>query len=392
MIKRNQIFGQCRWTILCCLGLCWLYSCQPQKATRSDRVENAISPKTEIDHAIGFDLIYYQGWKELLLFRHYNDYVDTVRFALVNEQGQAPEEFQAPFVIDLPVESIGALSTTQLHMFELLDATGHLGAVETERYIYSDDIRELVDDGSVIELAPTGKLNLELVINAGIDVLMGVGYPNSQNDDYQTLQRAGVPVILNADWQEKTLLGRAEWIKLLGALIDQEDKANAVFEEIVTSFQETMQLVEEQVDQGPSVITGLAEGDSWYVAGGNSFANHILKVAKVNYPWNDTNATGSLRLDFETVYQEGLKADYWLVPSTAKTLDEIIQADARYEDFRSFQEKQIYNIYARYQPGGGNDYYESAVMAPHIILKDVVKIFHPQLMPEHELVYYNQLK
>ena len=393
MKELNPKFSQGRWIILCWLSVFWLLACQPQNKTDDTHQSNqSYSSKTIITHAIGFDIIDYQDWRELLLFRHYNDFVDTVRFALVTEKAQAPTTFQENQVIQLPVKRIGALSTTHLPMFNLLEATENLVAVETRRYIYNEEIRALVDNGSITELAPSGKLNLEMTLASDLDLLMGVGYPNSQNDDYQTLQRTGLSVVMNADWQEKTLLGRAEWIKLLGVLLGKEEQANVVFAEIEIAFNETLALVEEKVSSGPSVVTGLADGDSWYVAGGNSFANHILQVAKTSYPWAATESTGSVRLDFETVYQQGLTADYWLVPSTAKTMEEIIQADERYQDFCSFKTGQIYNIYGRYRPNGGNDYYESAVMAPHVVLKDVVKIFHPELLPDHELVYYNQLR
>lgn len=392
MTELKPIFGQGRWIILCWLLLLGLNACKPSNSTERSAQHAAVSPKTQINHAIGFDVNYFDGWKELMLFRHYNDHADTVRFALANEPEAVPQDFAEPFIIQTPVASIAALSTTQLTMFELLEATDHLGAVETSQYVYSETIRDLIKEDKVIALAPSGQLNIELTLNAGVDVIMGVGYPNSQNKDYQTLQRSGVPVILNADWQEKTLLGRAEWIKLLGVLLNKEEKANEVFGEVEAAFNETLRLLASEVQTSPSVITGLAQGDSWYVAGGNSFANHILSIAQVDYPWGNTQATGSVRLDFETVYQEGLDADFWLVPSTAKSLEEIQQADLRYRDFKSFQEGNIYNIYGRYYAEGGNDYYESAVMAPHIVLKDIVKIFHPALLPEHQLVYYNRLQ
>ena len=129
--------------------------------------------------------------------------------------GQLIEGFDQAHSITIPIKGIGALSTTQLGMFEILDALDHLKAIEVKRYVHSQEIIQRVEQGSIEELAVSGKLNLETTLASGIDLLMGVGYPNSQNDDFQTLQQAGLPVLLNADWQEKTLLGRAEWMKLL---------------------------------------------------------------------------------------------------------------------------------------------------------------------------------
>ena len=387
----RQVINAIAWPLIAAV---FLTGCQNSSSTKGgDQNAQSISfdHQVSIDHAIGFDVIYHNDWKELWLFRHYNDQADTVKYALVSGQNDI-DGFDESHTIQIPVKNVGALSTTQLGMFDLLNALDELKAIETKRYVHNQEIIRRTDSGQIQELAPAGKLNLETTIASGIEVLMGVGYPNSQNKDYQILLNTGMPVILNADWQETSLLGRAEWMKLLAVLLNKEKLVNTLFTAIEEDYNQTLKLIEDKVAQGPKTITGLANGDSWYVSGGNSFANNLLKVAKVDYPWAHTLETGSIRLDFETVYEQGLTADYWLVPSTAKTLEEIIQADERYADFKSYKDQHIYNIYGRYTPGGGNDYYESAIVAPHVVLKDMVKIFHPELLPDHELVYYNRLQ
>ena len=348
--------------------------------------------KVAIDYAIGFDVQYHGHWKELQLFRHYNDFVDTIVYALVQRGTPAPAGFAANRTLEVPVQQLGSLSTTHLAMFEVLDALDHLKGVETAQYVSSNTIQQLVSKGEAIELAPSGMLNTEIVLASGIQALLGVGYPNSQNDNYQVLESAGIPVLLNADWQEKDLLGRAEWLKLVAVLLNKEKEANAYFEEIVKEYQRVLNLVENEVEKSPLTITGIANGDAWYVAGGNSFTYRMLQTAKVAYPWSNNESTGSIKLDFETVYAYGLKADYWMVPSNAKTLGEVLQRDSRYADFKAFKTGKVYNVYGKYTEGGGNDYYESGIVQPHVILKDIVKIFHPQLLPNHELVYYAPLR
>lgn len=357
-----------------------------------DSSKDYFSIKTSIDHAIGFGLVYHNNWKEVQLFRHYNDFIDTVSFALVQRGTPAPDDFTADRIVEIPVKRLASMSTTHLGMFEKLDALDVLKGIERTEYVSSAKVKALVAEGAIAELEPSGTINTELAVNEGIELLLGVGFPNSQNDAYQELENAGIPVLLNADWQEKTLLGRAEWMKLLAALLNKEALVNERFGAMEKEFTEVLAMVEEKVIKGPSTITGMAQGDAWYVAGGKSFAYYLLDLAKVDYPWKGSENTGSLRLDFETVYEEGLKADFWMVPSTAKTLKEVLQADSRYADFKSFKNGNVYNIYGRYTEGGGNDYYESAVVNPHIVLKDNIKVFHPDLLPDHKLVYYNRLK
>lgn len=379
---------------LFCISLLCLVACNgPDSKKRANRNSQTdlFPQKVSIDHAIGFDVIYHNDWKELHLFRHYNDFIDTVKYALLTA-GMTVNGFDESHSIQIPVQAFGALSTTQLGMFDLLDALNELKAIEVKRYVHNQEIIDKVEKGDIIELAPAGKLNLETTIASNIELLMGVGYPNSQNDDFQTLQQMGMPVILNADWQEKTLLGRAEWMKILAILTNKEAEVKEVWSKIESDYQAVVDKIQIEIEEGPSTITGLISGDSWYVAGGDSFVNNLLKEIKVSYPWSDANETGSIRLDFETVYEKGLDADYWLAPGSAKTMDDLLQADGRFVDFKSFKEQKVFNIFGRYIPAGGNDYYESAIVAPHIVLKDMVKIFYPELFPDHELVYYNQLQ
>ncbi len=348
--------------------------------------------KTQVNHSIGFDIIYHDQWKEVLLFRHYNDLVDTVRYALLPSGLDSPEGFDSNHSIQIPVSRIASMSTTHLGMFEFINAQENLKAIENSKYVSSQEIKERVNLNEIVELSPAGEMNLEVAIAADLDVLLGVGYPNSPNEAYQNLENLGVPVLLNADWQEKTLLGRAEWVKLLAALLNKEAEVNPTFEALEERYTEISEILESAKDSSPTVITGLAQGDVWYVAGGRSFAYYLLELAGVNYPWAQDESTGSVRLSFESVYEQGLKADYWLVPSVAKTLQEITDADPRYQDFKSFKKGKIFNIYGRFTPNGGNDFYESAVMNPDVVLKDIGKIFHPELFSKHELVYYNRLQ
>ena len=364
-----------------------------QKQTQDSVSESAIPfVSTEIDHAIGFDIVYHDQWKEVLLFRHYNDFVDTIKYALYLNGAQVPKEFEPSNRIEIPVERVASMSTTHLSMFSFLDAQSSLKAIEGKKYVSAQEIKNGVDNGEIVELSPAGEMNLEVAVATNLDVVLGVGYPNLPNEAYQNLENLGIPVLLNADWQEKTLLGRAEWVKLLAALLNKEEVVNQAFAQLELRYEKVAKKLGQVESNAPNVITGLAQGGVWYVAGGRSFAYYLLELAGVTYPWARDESTGSVRLSIETVYEEGLKADFWLVPSVAKTLQELEDADSRYLDFKAVKNNKVFNIYGRFTEGGGNDFYESAVMNPDIVLKDIGKIFHPSHFPEHELYYYNQLK
>lgn len=346
--------------------------------------------KVAVKHSVGFGVEYESHYKTLHIFRHYNDLADTVSYVLLQRGTPAPET-ELP-IIEVPVQRVVSMSTTHLGMFEMLDGMEALKGIEIAQYVTSEKVKQEVTSGKILEVAPAGALNVESVVGLNTDVLLGVGYPNSQNEAYQQLERTGVPVLLNADWQETDLLGRAEWVKLLAVLLNKEAVVNEKFGAIEAEYKRVLNLVENKTTEAPLTITGIALGDAWHVAGGRSFAYKLLQIVKADYPWKNDQSTGSIKLDFETVYEFGLEADFWIAPGSAKSEQDILSRDTRYADFKAFKKQQIYNIFGRYTEGGGNDYYESGVVEPDVILKDIVKIFHPELLPDHELVYHARLK
>ena len=380
------------WAVL--LIFIMLAGCQSSGTERTAKdaagEKDHFPDKVEVRHSIGFDVSYHKHYKLLHIFRHYNDAVDTLTYTLLQKGTADPGLGHT--VISLPVENIVSLSTTHLGFFNLLDAFDQLKGIETVQYVSSLIVKDMVESAQVKEMSPAGALNVESVINEGTEVVMAVGYPNSQNESYQQLERVGIPVLLNADWQELDLLGRAEWVKLLAVLLNKEKLVNERFAAIEAEYESVMEKVASVPSADRSAFTGIAIGDAWHVSGGRSFAVNLLKLIKADYPWMSDNSTGGLKLDFETVYEHGLTADIWMAPGSAKSKAEVLQRDARYADFKAFKNDGIYNIFGRYTPGGGNDYYEQGVIEPQVILKDIVKIFHPSLLPDHELVYHAQLK
>jgi iron complex transport system substrate-binding protein len=141
----------------------------------------------------------------------------------------------------------------------------------------------------------------------------------------------------------------------------------------------------------PSVFTGVVYGDTWFMPGGNHYGARFFKDAGADYMWSNNKSNGILQLSFESVYDRARNADYWLGTATYDTFDDIINADARYAEFKAYSDRNIYNYTARVGPNGGNAYFESGYARPDIILKDLAKIFHPDQLGSHQFYYFKKL-
>ena len=146
------------------------------------------------------------------------------------------------------------------------------------------------------------------------------------------------------------------------------------------------------VQDKPSVLAGLPWKNTWWVPGGKSHAAILIRDAGGKYIWEDDTSKEALPLDIEAVYNEAGQADFWINSGSAATLADLVNTDSRLQLFKPFGDSSIYNNNARLNPSGGNDYWESGVIFPDVILKDLICIFHPEILPGHTLVYYQKLK
>jgi iron complex transport system substrate-binding protein len=139
-------------------------------------------------------------------------------------------------------------------------------------------------------------------------------------------------------------------------------------------------------------LLGLPFKDTWYVSPGNSYVSRLIEDAGGDYLWHGTESSVSMPIGLENVYIKALSANYWLNTGTADSKDEILSVDSRFAELPSFKNGNLYNNNNRININGGNDYWESGSLNPHVILKDIAYILHPQLFPERELYYYKKVK
>ncbi|MFW5886562.1 MAG: ABC transporter substrate-binding protein, partial [Bacteroidota bacterium] len=100
----------------------------------------------------------------------------------------------------------------------------------------------------------------------------------------------------------------------------------------------------------------------------------------------------SIPMDIEIIYKKASGADYWINTGTAKSREDLLAIDHRLALFNAYENLNIYNNNKRLNANGGNDFWESALLKPDFLLKDLISIFHPSLFPEHEFYYYKKIE
>jgi iron complex transport system substrate-binding protein len=117
----------------------------------------------------------------------------------------------------------------------------------------------------------------------------------------------------------------------------------------------------------------------------------MIEDAGGAYSWSDLNSSGSVELSLEAVMDRNAGTDFWIGPGDYTTKADLLQADPRYAHFQAFQMDQVYNSHGRIGSAGGFEYFELAGARPDLVLGDLISIFHPEYLPDHELYFYQKL-
>lgn len=352
--------------------------------------------KAEFSYADTVTVDYFNHYKVVEVSQPWVGAENGFTYVLVQCGTPAPEGFDNAQVINVPVESAITMSTTYLPHFARLDLLDHLIGIDNVAYASTEAVIERVESGDIIEVGGGSSVNVELVIDADPDVILTYGSGFPEYDAHPILLDAGLAVVLNADFVENAPLGRAEWLKFTAMFFNEEAAANTLFENIESEYKALLALTAD-VEERPTVLTNAIFGDAWTVSGAESYAGNFIYDAGGLVAFADredvATSRGTVMLDIEYIYNEGFDADFWL-PNlyNAFSLNDLLGQDERYADFEAVNTGSVYSNIGRIGPNGGFDYYETGLIEPHVILADLISIFHPERLPDHELVYYAALQ
>ncbi|HEX2612837.1 MAG TPA: helical backbone metal receptor [Fibrobacteria bacterium] len=299
----------------------------------------------------------------------------------------APGAKRAEGEVRLPARRIVCLAAVHVGFLAALGEAGRVIAVDAGRHVYDAGVRARVADRSVMEVGSGTGLDIERLLVVKPDLVLANAVGASENASLDRLRRAGIPVLVTAEWMESDPLARAEWVRLIGMLVGKSARADSLFATVEASYRARAAEARGQKSR-PTVLLGAPFRDQWFVAGGRSFMARLLRDAGAEYPWAADTTVGGVPLGFEAVLARARDADVWLHPSDWHALREGLKRDARFSSFTAFKRGDVYDHDARRRPDGADDYWESGAVRPDRVLADLVSILHGQ---GDSLFYYRRL-
>lgn len=351
--------------------------------------KTAVSSENTVRYAKGFSIENYKGYSIVTVKNPWPKATKTYTYILKQKNGIVPDSLKQNLVIAVPVKTIVVTSTTHIPSLEMLDEVNSLVGFPHVDYISSDKVRTRIDAGKVKELGNNQDLNTEVILDLQPNVIIGYGIDN-KNPTLDNLQKSGLKIMLNGDWNEETALGKAEWIKFFGALYGKQQQAEEQFAKIEKDYLKTIEIAK-LAKTTPTILAGDMFEDRWYLPKGTSWGSLLLKQANGNYLWQETSGTGSLSLSFETVFEKAKNANLWITSGQFSTLKEMTDMNPHYAEFDAFKNKNVYTFSRKKGKTGGILYYELAPNRPDLVLKDLVKILHPELLSGYKPFFFEKL-
>lgn len=341
--------------------------------------------QSKVAYAEGFDIYKWNGITKLVIYH------PELRELVIGEYYIADQETVAQFsdsanLITAPADSVAVFSATQLNAFDQLGILDKVIGVSEARYIINPVVKGKIESGEMLELAGSGNYFIEKTITVNPKLIFHSPY---QITESHALDVTRIPLIPFFDYFEDDPLGRAEWIRFTAAFFGKDKLADSLFSNIVSQYK-SYKLLADETRTKPSVFSDKYFNGQWYIPGGQSYIARLFADAGADYLWSSDPHSASFPLDYEVVYGKAYDADFWRIVGSYGDTPTYAGLDAEnglYKHFKAFKNKHVIYCNAR-----ESAYFETSPLEPHIILADLIKAFHPELLPDYQPRYYKVLE
>ncbi len=368
------------------LSLFLISACSHEVETKQQAEVTTTIP---LSYAKRFTVKKINDFTVLELFGDKNTNEVTASFVLYKDQ--KPTYNKEAFYIKTPVKKVACMSSIYTTMLAKMHCEQTIVAIDNVDYYTNAYIQQKVKDNSVIELSRGPQVEIEKTIVLNPDLFLTFGMGNPKKDVDTKLIQANIPIAISLDHLEETPLARAEWIKFFSYFFDKETLADSLFKVTETHYN-TLKALTTNLAKKPTVLTEIKYGDAWYIPSGKSYMAHLINDAGGDYFWKDDAKTGSTPLSFEMVYTKAKDCDYWINQYNVNTKKDLASYDERYGLFKAFKDGNLYNNNKVQNSLGYSNYWETGITNPDEVLADLIAIFSPSLIPNHQFIYYKKIE
>ena len=296
----------------------------------------------DLQYADQFTVDYYTGGYALIHIVDGNDYL------VVPENKPVPDGLaDTTVVLTQPLDHIYLVATSAMDLFCALDGIGSIRLSGTdERGWYIDKAKAAMQNGAMLYAGKYSAPDYELIYAEQCDLAVESTMIYHSPEVKEQLERLGVPVLVERSSYESSPLGRMEWLKLYGVLLNREEAAEAIYQQALDSLRPVI----EQENTGKAVVFFYINSNgSANVRKSNDYVAKMIEMAGGTYIFSDLgndNALSTMNMQMEMFYTGAKDADVIIYNSTIDgelhSIDELLAKSPLLADFKAVRNGDVW--------------------------------------------------
>lgn len=296
----------------------------------------------DLQYADQFTVDYYTGGYALIHIVDGNDYL------VVPENKPVPDGLaDTTVVLTQPLDHIYLVATSAMDLFCALDGIGSIRLSGTdERGWYIDEAKAAMQNGAMLYAGKYSAPDYELIYAEQCDLAVESTMIYHSPEVKEQLERLGVPVLVERSSYESSPLGRMEWLKLYGVLLNREEAAEAIYQQALDSLRPVI----EQENTGKAVVFFYINSNgSANVRKSNDYVAKMIEMAGGTYIFSDLgndNALSTMNMQMEMFYTGAKDADVIIYNSTINgelhSIDELLAKSPLLADFKAVRNGDVW--------------------------------------------------
>lgn len=289
----------------------------------------------------------------------------------------------------LPYQKVILLNASLVGYFTELGLEDKIIGISSPEYVFSEKIHQLINKGKIQNIGNEQKYDIEKIIAIKPDVIF-TNYIASFDSSYDLLKKNGIQIIFLDEYLEQNPLEKSKYLLVFGRLLGVEKSSVRRFYEIKSSY-DLLKKMAKKTTNKPLVLANEMYGSQWFLPGGKTNLAQFISDANATYINAKNGNSEAVPMSFEEVFAKAENAKFWINVGNHQYKKELLQINPNYTKMKVYNEGKLYNATEK-EKGKSNDYFESGVVRAELVLKDYIKIFHPQLLPNYKLCYMKELK
>ncbi|MEM7417496.1 MAG: hypothetical protein AAF389_18545 [Gemmatimonadota bacterium] len=302
-------------------------------------------------------------------------------------------ELEGAVAIEVPVTTVAANFLDDIARIRTVGMADRLVAIGDGR-IYDPEIRARWERGELLTLGHAfhaGGDTEQLLIASPDIFLANIAGP----DPLENMRSLGVSVVPTLGWAEPDYLGRAEWTKHAALFFNAEVAANDAWSALRANVDSLRSLTAE-LEERPSVMWTVNRSADRWSAFRSSYENGLIIDAGGRNiffaPGNDglEASLQSVDLTPESMLEQADGVEVWLASGRD---DRDWPTGPVLNSFRAYRDGRVYHRSGRTIPDtDANDWNETGSVRPDLILRDLIHLVHPDVLPDHELMFFREVE